>query len=213
MIMELELLKKSWENLDKKVQKAASFNERLVESIIASKVITTVDKIKRLYNSFFLVLSFEIIFLVAIFFGNPFDFKYIMQYAPYALLLVVVIVAFVNLAGITLAIKKLSPASRIDLYVQDILAIYDRNKRFEGWFGAISLTVGLLVPISFLPKKIERLGMTGAWTDTGIMIFITLILYFLAFKFGAFKNPHREKLKKDLEEWNALRSLAEDMKK
>jgi hypothetical protein len=111
-----------------------------------------------------------------------------------------------------MAIQNLSPASKIDQYVQDIISIYDRNKRFEGWFGAIFLSIGLLVPISFLPKKIERYGMAGAWMDIAIMISITLILYLLAFKFGAFKNRHSEKLKNDLAEWKALRALAEDMK-
>lgn len=212
MIMELELLKKSWDNLDKKIQKAAVFNEKLIESIVASKVMTTVGKLKKLYNSFFIVLTIEIIFLVAIFFGNPFDFKYSIQYVPYALLLIVVIIAFVNLVRIAVAIRKLSPASRIDLYVQEIISIYDRNNRFERWFGAISLSVGLLVPLSFLPKKIERYGMAGAWMDIAIMTGITLILYLLAFKFGAFNNPHKEKLKKELEEWKTLRALADDMK-
>jgi len=212
MIMGLELLKKSWENLDRKIQNVATFNEKLIESIVASKVITTVDKIKRLYTSFFIVLSVEIIFLVAIFFGNPFDFKYNIQYAPYALLIVGVIIAFVNLAQITLAIRKLSPASRIDLYIKDIISIYDRNKRFEGWFGAIFLSVGLLVPLSFLPNKIERYGMAGAWMDMAIMTSITLALYLIAFKLGAFKNPYKEKLIKELVEWKDLRGLAEDMK-
>ena len=44
--MELEVLKQSWERLDKKIQHAAFFNQTLVERIISSRVITTVDKIK-----------------------------------------------------------------------------------------------------------------------------------------------------------------------
>ncbi len=212
MIMELELLKKSWDDLDRKMQHAASFNQKLIETIITSRVMTTVDKIKRLYTSFFVVLTLEMIFLVALFLGNPFDFQYKLQYLPYALLFVGVSVAFVNLIQITAAIRKLSPANRVDQYIQDIVSIYDRNKRFEGWFGAIFLSIGLLIPISFLPKKIERLGLAGAWLDISIMIGITLILYVLAFKFGAFKNRHKEKLEKDLAEWKELKTLAEEMK-
>ena len=91
--MELELLKQSWERLDKKIQHTAFFNQTLVERIISSRVKTTVDKIKSLYNGFYVVMSAETIALLGILAGNPFDFKYTLQYLPYLLLLIGVIIA------------------------------------------------------------------------------------------------------------------------
>lgn len=211
--MELELFKKSWENLDRKMQNAALFNQKLLESIISSRVMTTVDKIKRLYKGFYLVLVVEMIFLIALFLGNPFDFKYTLQFVPYVLLFIGVIVAFINLIYIDKAIGKLSPGSKIDSYVNGIVSIYNRNQRFEKWFGVIFLSVGLLVPLSFLPHKLERLGIAKGLLDLGIMMSVVLILYVVAFKLGAFKNPYKNKLEQDLEEWNKLKALANGMTK
>ena len=209
--MELEMLKQSWASLDKKIQHAAIFNQTLVERIIASRVMTTVDKIKSLYNGFYIVLSVESVALLAVLAGNPFDFKYTLQYLPYALLLIGVIIAFFNLLHLSRSIARLSAKSAIDQYVKGIVSIYDRNKRFERWFGLSFLAVGFLVPFSFLPNKITRLGLVGALIDIGIMIVITWVLFFLAFKFGLFRNRHKERLQKDLDEWQELRALADEM--
>ena len=209
--MELEMLKQSWASLDKKIQHAAIFNQTLVERIIASRVMTTVDKIKRLYNGFYVVLSVETVALLAVLAGNPFDFKYTLQYLPYVLLLIGVIIAFFNLLHLSRSIARLSAKSAIDQYVKGIVSIYDRNKRFERWFGLSFLAVGFLVPFSFLPNKVPRIGLVGALIDTGIMILITWVLFFFAFKFGLFRNRHKEKLQNDLDEWKELKALADEM--
>ena len=209
--MELELFRASWERLDKKLQSAALFNEKLLENIISSRVATTVDKIKRLYLGFYLVLIAEIIFLIAFFIGNPFDFKYNLQFLPYTFLMIGVIIAFINLISIDRAIRKLSPGGRIDHYLKSIVSIYEKNQRFEKWFGIIFLSIGLLVPLSFLPQKIERYGLTKGLLDQFIALAVVLGCYVLALKLGAFKNPYRDKLQKDLAEWNELRSLASGM--
>jgi hypothetical protein len=210
--MELDVLKKSWESLDKKVQQATAFNHKLVESIISSRVTTTVDKIKKMNNFFFIVLTIEIVLLIAIFLGNPFDFRYTLQYVPFGLLLIGIGIAFVNLTKISSALRELSPgSSTIDHYLKSIVSIYDRNKRFEKWFGVIFLSTGLVVPFAFLPQKLDRMSLSGALLDTGIMITVTLIIYIAAFKFGAFKNPHKEKLERDLAEWNELKALANEI--
>ena len=95
--------------------------------------------------------------------------------------------------------------------IKGIVAIYDRNKRFEKWFGASLLSVGLLVPFSFLPAKIERVGVGGALFDTFIMVTVCLACYIVAFKLGAFKNPYKARLEKDLVDWNELKELVAKM--
>lgn len=206
--MELELLKKSWENIERRMQLTSAFNEQLVESIIASRVSTTVESIKRLYTSFYVVLVIEIIALMGVLLGNPFDFHYTLQYVPYGLLLSGVIVAFINLFNISRSIRNLSPVESIGNYIKGIVSIYERNKRFEKWFGIILFSIGLLVPFSFFPNKLQRMTWQGALLDTAIMITITLALFILARKLGLFRNRHKEKLEKELVEWNNLRALA-----
>lgn len=209
--MELEVLKKSWANLNEKFQHTTTFNQKLIESIISSRTFTTVDRIKRMYTGFYIVLTVEIVVLVAILVGNPFDFQYNLQFLPYALLLIGVVLAFKNLRHLSSAINKLSARSTIDLYLKGIVSIYDLNKRYEKWFGVSLLAVGLLVPFSFLPQKLERMSLTAALADTAIMISISLLLYVAAFKLGAFKNRHKESLQKDLADWEELKTLANEM--
>ncbi|MBX2896202.1 MAG: hypothetical protein KF763_12210 [Cyclobacteriaceae bacterium] len=209
--MELEVLKKSWEDLNKRLQHTTNFNQKLIENIIASRALTTVDKIKRMYTGFYMVLSVEIVLLVAVLAGNPFDFRYNLQFLPYALLLVGIIIAFVNLRHLSTSINRLSARNRIDLYLKGIVSIYDRNKRFEKWFGVSLLAVGLLVPFSFLPQKLERMELGVALMDTFIMISISLILYIAAFKLGVFNNRHKQRLQKDLADWEELKSLANEL--
>ena len=206
--MELEMLEKSWENLDKKMQQAAILNQKLIDTIISSRALSTIDKIKRLYYSFYIVLTIEVVILVGILAGNPFDFKHKLSFVPYGLLLIGVIIAFLNLLSISQSIHKLSPGNAIDQYIRGIVTIYDRNKRFENWFGISLFSVGLLVPFSFLPAKIDRVGVTGALFDTFLMITICLACYVVAFKLGAFKNPYKARLEKDLIDWNELRELS-----
>jgi len=206
--MELETLKASWERLDRKMERASLFNEKLVEHIVASKVTTTIDKMKNLYASFYVILSLEIVFFIGVFLGNPFDFKYKIQYVPYGLLLLGVCIAFVNLIILHQAIRKISPKSKVDEYVKNIISIFNQNKKFEKRFGIMFFSAGLLVPLSFLPQKIERLGVADGIKDLAIMISVVVILYALAFKFGAFKNPYKDQLERHLVEWNELQSLA-----
>lgn len=209
--MELESIRKTWERLDKRMQESATFNQRLVDNIISSRVMTTVDKIKRLNNFFFAVLIIEAAFLMAVFAGNPFDFMHNAQFVPYVLLLLAVIVAFFNVLNTSRSIHRLSPGTRLDHYLKGVVTVYDRNKRFEKWFAIIFLSIGLVIPFSFLPNKIESLGLMKALVDTAVMIVVTVIIYALAFRFGAFKNPYKASLEKDLEDWQQLSLLAGKM--
>jgi len=208
--MELEILKKSWGNLNERIEHMASFNDKLVDHIITSRVMTTIDKINRLYTGFYIVLVIELVLLIAVLMGNPFDFRYNIQYIPFGLLLIGVIIAFFNLLHLHRSIHKVSTNNRIDQYLKSIGAIYDKNKRFEKWFGVIFLAIGLSVPFSFLPTKIDRVGLEGALIDTTIMVAITSVLFIAAMRLGAFKNKHRTQLEQDLKEWKQLKTLAEE---
>lgn len=209
--MELELLKKSWALLDEKIQRANALNGKLIESVISSRTTTTIESMKRLYRFFFIVLTIEFIFLIAVLFGNPFDFTFIVQFTPYILLIAGVTVVLINLLQMNAAVRALSPTAGIGEYLKGIVSIYDRNKKFEKWFRAIFLSAGLLVPFSFLPQKMERLGYWPALGQILIMVAITMLLYILAFKFGAFKSRYRIKLEKDLADWNELKRLSNDL--
>src|SRR5688572_22925493 len=98
--MELEFLKENWSNLETRIKASAAISEKLVDAIIRSRVMTTVDRIRKQYAGFYVVLIIELVFLAALFLGNPFDFRYKVQYVPYVLITIGVLVAFINLISV-----------------------------------------------------------------------------------------------------------------
>jgi hypothetical protein len=54
------------------------------------------------------------------------------------------------------------------------------------------------------------MGLSGALTDTFIMVVVTSIIFIAAMKLGAFRNRHRIQLERDLKEWKDLKALSED---
>jgi hypothetical protein len=154
----------------------------------------------------------EIIVLAAILIGNPFDFKYQFQFIPYVLLCVGIIVAFINLLKLYQKLNYSLSNSTVGVFLKKILEAYEKNKIFEKWFGIIFLSVGFLVPLSFLPQKIESKGLPVALGEIFIMMGVTLLLYFIAFKLGVFKNSNKEKFSNDLAELDELKAMSQDLR-
>jgi hypothetical protein len=157
------------------------------------------------------MLIVEVIVLISILLGNPFDFKYRWQFVPYVLITVGVIVAFFNI--LKLYRKLDGPVSNFSIgdFLKTIIETYDKNKVFEKWFGVILMSIGFIIPLSFLPKKIANKGITAALLETAILMAVTLLLYFIAFKLGAFRNRQKEKLIDDLAELNELKAMSKEL--
>jgi hypothetical protein len=209
--MNLEELKTAWQVYNKKIQAVETINERLIESIIKERSVSRISAIKRQYNGYFILLVAELIALTALLLGNPFDFKYKLQFVPYVIITIGVLVAFFNLLKIYLKLNAPSSAHSIGTFLKNILQMYEQNKVFEKWFGAMFLSAGFVIPLSFLPQKIERSGLTNAMIETGAMMAGTLVFYFLAAKAGFFKDRNKENLAKDLAELNELKAMSQEL--
>lgn len=209
--MELEELKNDWKIFEAKIEKSKEINERLIESIIRERSAGRITKMKNQYKALFFTMAIEAIFLVAVLLGNPFDFGQKWQFVPYFLLLVGVLLALFNIVKFYNQISFDFGENNISVFLKRLIGYYDKNKVYEKWFGTMLLSTGLLVPFSFLPKKIVRNGLQKALLETGIMIAITLIIYIVAFKMGAFRNRHEEKIKLDLQEYESLKSISAEL--
>jgi hypothetical protein len=209
--MELEGLKTTWGMYDKKILSTQNITQKLIESMIKERSVSRVERLKKQYFSFFALLIVEAGFMLAILFGNPFDFKYQIQFLPFLLLLMGIIVAFINLTRYYEKISKSLIDKNIETFLNDILDFYEKNQKYEKWFGLILFSIGFLVPLSFLPPKIEKYGVLKGLLDTAIPMAISLVLYFLAFKMGAFKKRHKENFKSDLEEYNELKEMSGEL--
>jgi len=211
MNMNLEELKTEWQLYDKKIQAVQTVNAKLIEHMIKERSVSRVSLIKRQYQGFFFVLGLEIIVLAAILIGNPFDFKYQFQFIPYVLLSIGIVVALVNLVKLYRKLNDGLSSSSVGIFLKKILEMYEKNRVFEKWFGIIFLSVGFLIPLSFLPGKIENKGWTAALVEISAMMGITLLLYFIALKLGIFKNANKQKFSNDLAELNELKAMAQDL--
>lgn len=209
--MELEELKTAWGLYDKKIMSTQTITQKLIESMIKERSVSRVERLKKQYFGFFILLIIEAGFMLAILFGNPFDFKYQIQFLPFLLLLMGIIVAFINITQYYEKINTPLVDKNIGAFLKGILDFYEKNKTYEKWFGIILFSIGFLVPLSFLPPKLEKYGIQKGLLDTAIPMIISLVLYFLAFKMGAFKKRHKENFKSDLEEYNELKSMSSEL--
>lgn len=210
--MNLEELKTEWKQYHQKLETSQRLNEQIVLGMLKERSRSRVSKI-RVKNVIYMVLMFlNLVFLAAIFAGNPFDFKYSVQYLPYGVLSIGVLMAiFVlirNIQNFSADINKVNLGS----FLRKTIAAYEKNKKAERWFGMLILGAGSATALSFLPNKLEHKALWPAIAETLISILITLAIYFIAFKAGAFKNNHRTEFENDLKEWDELKQISSDLK-
>jgi hypothetical protein len=172
------------------------------------------SRVSKIRNENWLLLPFMIIelgFVVAIFMGNPFDFKYPLQFAPYGILAVGLMLAIATLIKTLLFFSNSINKSSLDIFLKKTIREYEKAEKMQGWFGILMLAGGISTIFSFLPKKLEHTTVWNAIAETGILILITLLLYFIAFKLGAFKNRKKKGFEDDLRELNDLKSISSEL--
>lgn len=202
--MNLDELKSVWKVYDQKLQTSQQLTERLIVGMIKERSKSRVAQIKRDNKWFFALMIFELIVLGAIFIGNPFDFKYLIQFVPYGFLGIGIILALVAIYRSNAIVNIDMNSTTLGAFLQHVIHEYEKNKKLEGRFGIIMLASGCLTVLSFLPKKLEKQSLTSALIDTLIPIAICLILYYLGFRFKFFNTNKSEGFKQDLRELEAL---------
>lgn len=202
--MNLEELKSAWKVYDQKLQTSQLLTERLIVGMIKERSKSRVAQIKRENKWFFALMIFELLVLGAIFMGNPFDFIYKIQFVPYVFLAIGIIMALVSIYRSNAIVNIDMNSTTLGAFLKNVLREYEKNKKLEGWFGILMLSSGCLTVLSFLPNKLEKKGLNAALIDTLIPMGVCLIIYYLAFKLGAFKNRKSEGFKDDLQELEAL---------
>jgi uncharacterized membrane protein len=209
--MTIEELKAEWRQYNQKLVFSQRLNERLILSMLKERSRSRISGIRR-KNWFYMAwMIVTLVFLGGVFAGNPFDFKYTWQYIPYGMVMVGVILAIISLINslrnFTVDINK----ANLDTFLKRTIEEYEKNKKIQAGFGIIMLLAGISSVFSFLPKKLEHKELWPALGETALMIGITLLIYFLAFKFGAFKNRKKEAFENDLKELNELKALSSEL--
>ena len=211
--MDIDQLKSEWRQYDQKLAVSQRLNEKVIQSMLRERSRSRVSRIRRGTIVYMILMFINLALLAAIFAGNPFDFKYNVQYIPYGLLAIGVLLATGSLIKTLRRFNVNTNKVNLHNFLRTTIEEYEKNKKMERWFGAIIFSAGVLTVFSFLPKKLENKGLWPALGETLISIIITLAIYFIAFKLGAFKNRKKEGFENDLKELNELKAIAEDFGK
>ena len=202
--MNLEELKSAWQVYDRKLQATQAFNEKLIFSMIRERSNSRVSRLKRDNTLLMLFMFLEIAFLVAVFAGNPFDFKFLWQYVPFLFILVGNLMGIIVLFRVYKMLKTDITNTNLRSFLKNLIETFEKNKKAEGWFGAIMFLSGSLTIFSFLPNKLATKSLSMAIVDTLIPLAISWLIYLIAYKMGAFKNQKERAFKKDLSELEKL---------
>ena len=209
--MNLEEIKTEWKQFHLKLESSQRLNEQVLESMLRERSRSRLSKIRG-ENILYLFLMLAIlVLLAAIFIGNPFDFKYAVQYLPFALLAVGVLMA---IGSIIISLQKFNvDVNDVNLHVflKTMIEAFEKNKKIEAWFGLIIFSAGTLTAFSFLPNKLENKPPLLALAETALSIIITLAIYFTAYKLGAFKNGKKEGFERDYKELRELKAIQDDL--
>ena len=209
--MNIDEIKTAWKQYSKKLEVSQRLNEHMILSMLKERSRSRVSKIRRNNTIYFVLMLLTLLFLVAIFAGNPFDFKYRLQYIPYGILFIGVFLAIISLVKSFKTFTTNINSVSLDNFLKRTIEEYDKNKKIERWFGVIIFSAGLLTAFSFLPKKLEHKEFWHAIGETAVSMLITIVIYFIAFKLGAFKNKNKEEFENDLKEWNELKNISMEL--
>lgn len=206
--MNLEEIKSEWRLYNQKLAVSQRLNEQLVLSMIKERSRSRLAKIRRDNILYLLLMFLNFILLIAILAGNPFDFKYTWQYLPYAILMIGVLMAigslYRNLVHFDVDLNK----TDLVAFLNNIILVYEKHKKKQAWYGLAIFSAGALTAFSFLPKKLEHKALWPALGETMISLTITVLIYVVALRLGAFKNRKKEAFENDLNELNQLKQLS-----
>ena len=209
--MNIEEMKTAWEQYNQKLILSQQLNQQVIMGMLKERSRSRVSRIRK--ENFVLLAWMLIIsaFLIALLIGNPFDFRYTLQYMPYGILLIGVFLAigsiYKSLCQFDVNLNK----ENLGVFLKRTIGEYEKNRKRNSWFGMIIFFAGTLTIFSFLPHKLAHKDIWHALAETGINLGITLGIYFIAFKLGAFKDRKREGFESDLKELEGLKASAAEL--
>src|SRR5689334_10944284 len=154
--MTLEQLKTEWQRYSRKLEVSQRLNEKLIIRMLRERSRSRVSKIRSENFLLVLLLLLEFGFVVAIFLGNPFDFKYSLQYVPYVILAGGILFAIVTLIKSLVNFSNSLNKDSLDVFLRKTIKEYEKAEKMQGWFGFLMLAGGIATVFSFLPKKLEH---------------------------------------------------------
>ena len=209
--MNIDQLKTDWQRYNQKLELSQRLNEQLIHSMLKERSRSRIAKIRRDNILYMVLMMMNLVILAAIFAGNPFDFKYLLQYIPYGILTIGVLMAMVSLFKSLQSFNVNLNHVNLDAFLKKTIVEFEKNRKMERWFGIIIVFAGVLTGLSFLPHKVQNKPLGQALIETAVSMGIAVGIYIIAFKLGAFKNRKKEGFENDLKELKELKALAAEL--
>mgnify|MGYP003487822916 FL=1 len=209
--MNIDQLKTDWQQYKQKLELSQRLNEQLIHSMLKERSRSRIAKIRRDNILYMVLMMMNLVILAAIFAGNPFDFKYLLQYIPYGILTIGVLMAMVSLFKSLQSFNVNLNHVNLDAFLKKTIVEFEKNRKMERWFGIIIVFAGVLTGLSFLPHKLQNKPLGQALIETAVSMGIAVGIYIIAFKLGAFKNRKKEGFENDLKELKELKALAAEL--
>ena len=209
--MNIDQLKTDWQRYNQKLELSQRLNEQLIHSMLKERSRSRIAKIRRDNILYMVLMMMNLVILAAIFAGNPFDFKYLLQYIPYGILTIGVLMAMVSLFKSLQSFNVNLNHVNLDAFLKKTIVELEKNRKMERWFGIIIVSAGVLTGLSFLPHKLQNKPLGQALIETAVSMGIAVGIYIIAFKLGAFKNRKKEGFENDLKELKELKALAAEL--
>ena len=209
--MNIDQLKTDWQRYNQKLELSQRLNEQLIHSMLKERSRSRIAKIRRDNILYMVLMMMNLVILAAIFAGNPFDFKYLLQDIPYGILTIGVLMAMVSLFKSLQSFNVNLNHVNLDAFLKKTIVEFEKNRKMERWFGIIIVFAGVLTGLSFLPHKLQNKPLGQALIETAVSMGIAVGIYIIAFKLGAFKNRKKEGFENDLKELKELKALAAEL--
>ena len=166
--MNIDQLKTDWQRYNQKLELSQRLNEQLIHSMLKERSRSRIAKIRRDNILYMVLMMMNLVILAAIFAGNPFDFKYLLQYIPYGILTIGVLMAMVSLFKSLQSFNVNLNHVNLDAFLKKTIVEFEKNRKMERWFGIIIVFAGVLTGLSFLPHKLQNKPLVHALFDTAV---------------------------------------------
>jgi hypothetical protein len=211
--MNLDELRTAWKEYDRKLESTQAIQDRIITSMIAERSANRFSGVKNQYRLGLAWMLVCLLFSVIIMATNPFDYRYIIQYIPMCIFAIGVSILLADMAKSYAAFRRILVTHyNVAEALKRIIAIYEQPKKLIRYTLIIFVFSQIvLLPLSFLPANVDRIGLWPAVLERLIPISIGALLFLLALKLGAFKQRHVDKFREDLSELQSLRKMSDEL--
>ena len=131
--MNIDQLKTDWQRYNQKLELSQRLNEQLIHSMLKERSRSRIAKIRRDNILYMVLMMMNLVILAAIFAGNPFDFKYLLQYIPYGILTIGVLMAMVSLFKSLQSFNVNLNHVNLDAFLKKTIVEFEKSRKKEGF--------------------------------------------------------------------------------